>query len=45
MYTAVFAHHYHIRPWEMGKLTAIEFDNLVESYERYMAEAKKAGKG
>jgi hypothetical protein len=42
-YKGIFAHHYHIRPWEMGLLTVLDFDNLVKSYEDYVAESRKEG--
>ena len=45
LYKAVFAHHFHIRPWELALLTARDFDNLVDAYERYVAESEEAARG
>ena len=36
-YTPMFAHLLHIRPWEIGRLTATQFDDCVAWIDNYLA--------
>lgn len=40
----LFAHHVHIRPWEIGLLTVEQFEGMCQFVDDIEAEAQKAAR-